>query len=46
MKFLGIVSLLNTVAITVATTASGAPPITNLNHAHDMEKKVVQEGYE
>jgi len=46
LQILKIVALLNAAATVSATTAAGAPPITNLNRAHAVEAKAVSEGYD
>lgn len=45
-KFVKILFLLNAAVSVAATTMAGAPPIVNLNHAHAVEEKVVNDGYD
>lgn len=46
IHLLEIVTLLNVVAFGTATTATGAPPVSNINWAHASEAKAVEEGYD
>jgi len=46
LQILKILALLNAAASVSATTASGAPPLSNLNRAHALETKAVKEGYD
>jgi len=48
MKFqiLQVLALLNAASSVSATTAAGAPPVSNLNRAHALETKAVKDGYD
>lgn len=46
IQLLQIVALLNAAAFGSATTATGAPPVTNINRAHALEANAVKDGYD
>jgi len=46
LQILKILALLNAAASVSATTAAGAPPLSNLNRAHALETKAVKDGYD
>lgn len=46
IQFLKIVALLNVVSFGSATTATGAPAVTNINRAHALEANAVKDGYD
>lgn len=46
LPIIKILALLNAAATVSATTAAGAPPVSNLNRAHALEAKAVKDGYD